>query len=94
MWMPPPSRTFAKAWPWRPKYTDLPNRNGEYNGKIDANDRKPIGYPTVPEIVYGFGVNAGYKGWTLVSSSKKQHQYVLGASTPSALSTTATCLSL
>lgn len=47
------------------KYKDLPNKDGEYNGKIDSNDRMPIGYPTIPEIVYGFGVNAGYKGFDL-----------------------------
>jgi TonB-linked SusC/RagA family outer membrane protein len=39
------------------KYTDV---NGD--GKIDAADRVPLGYPTVPEIVYGFGFSLGYKG--------------------------------
>lgn len=39
------------------KYTDV-NRDG----KISAIDRVPIGYPTVPEIVYGFGFSCGYKG--------------------------------
>jgi TonB-linked SusC/RagA family outer membrane protein len=40
------------------KYTDV-NRDG----KIDAADRVPLGYPTVPEIVYGFGFSMGYKGF-------------------------------
>ncbi len=40
------------------KYTDV-NRDG----KISTIDRVPIGYPTVPEIVYGFGFSAGYKGF-------------------------------
>ena len=40
------------------KYTDV-NRDG----KIDAADKVPIGNPTVPEIVYGFGISLGYKGF-------------------------------
>lgn len=39
------------------KYTDV-NRDG----KITEADMVPIGFPTVPEIVYGFGVSLGYKG--------------------------------
>lgn len=39
------------------KYKDL---NGD--GRIDYLDQTFIGYPTVPEIVYGFGVSGGYKG--------------------------------
>lgn len=38
------------------KYTDI---NGD--GKISELDRVPIGNPTVPEIVYGFGFSLGYK---------------------------------
>jgi TonB-linked SusC/RagA family outer membrane protein len=38
------------------KYKDI---NGDY--VIDENDQVPIGYPTVPEINYGFGISAGYK---------------------------------
>jgi hypothetical protein len=40
------------------KYKDI-NRDG----KITDLDRVPMGYPTSPEIVYGFGLSAGYKGW-------------------------------
>jgi TonB-linked SusC/RagA family outer membrane protein len=40
------------------KYTDV---NGD--GVITAADMVPIGNPTVPEIVYGFGFSAGYKGF-------------------------------
>ncbi|MFV0566235.1 MAG: SusC/RagA family TonB-linked outer membrane protein [Flavobacteriaceae bacterium] len=29
--------------------------------QIDANDRVPMGHPSVPEITYGFGVNVQYK---------------------------------
>jgi TonB-linked SusC/RagA family outer membrane protein len=37
------------------KYTDV---NGD--GVINSNDRIPIGYPTVPQIQYGFGASAGF----------------------------------
>lgn len=40
------------------KYKDI---NGD--GKISALDKVPIGNPTVPEIVYGVGFSAGYKGF-------------------------------
>lgn len=40
------------------KYLDV-NRDG----KITESDRVPLGYPTVPEIVYGFGVSTGFKGF-------------------------------
>jgi TonB-linked SusC/RagA family outer membrane protein len=40
------------------KYRDI---NGD--GKISALDKVPIGYPTTPEINYGFGLSAGYKGF-------------------------------
>jgi TonB-linked SusC/RagA family outer membrane protein len=40
------------------KYTDV---NGD--GRITEIDRVPIGNPTVPEIVYGFGLSSGYKGF-------------------------------
>jgi TonB-linked SusC/RagA family outer membrane protein len=42
------------------KYLDV-NRDG----KVTEADRVPIGYPTVPEIIYGFGVSTGYKGFDL-----------------------------
>lgn len=38
------------------KYVDV-----NKDGKIDDSDMVPIGYPTVPEIVYGFGSSIGYK---------------------------------
>jgi TonB-linked SusC/RagA family outer membrane protein len=42
------------------KYRDLNN-----DGKIDILDQAFIGYPTTPEIVYGFGFSSGYKGFDL-----------------------------
>jgi len=40
------------------KYLDV-NRDG----LIKDDDRMPIGYPTTPEINYGFGLSTGYKGF-------------------------------
>lgn len=45
------------------KYVDQPDENGYYDGLIDANDRVPVGYPTVPEIIYGFGPSVQWKNW-------------------------------
>jgi len=40
------------------KYRDV---NGD--GRISGLDRVPIGNPTVPDIVYGFGISSGFKGF-------------------------------
>jgi TonB-linked SusC/RagA family outer membrane protein len=42
------------------KYKDI---NGD--GTITSLDQVPIGYPTSPEIVYGFGLSTGYKAFDL-----------------------------
>ncbi len=42
------------------KYRDV---NGD--GRITEADMVPIGYPTIPEIVYGFGFSLGYKSWDI-----------------------------
>ncbi|MCF8345914.1 MAG: TonB-dependent receptor [Bacteroidales bacterium] len=42
------------------KYVDIND-----DGRIDDLDRVPIGYPTIPEIVYGFGISSGFKGLDL-----------------------------
>jgi TonB-linked SusC/RagA family outer membrane protein len=42
------------------KYVDIND-----DGRIDDLDRVPIGYPTIPEIVYGFGISTGYKNFDL-----------------------------
>lgn len=42
------------------KYRDI---NGD--GQITPLDQVPIGNPTVPEIVYGFGFSAGYRNFDL-----------------------------
>jgi TonB-linked SusC/RagA family outer membrane protein len=40
------------------KYRDV---NGD--DKITSLDKVPIGYPTEPQIIYGFGLSAGYKAF-------------------------------
>lgn len=40
------------------KYKDI-----DGDGQITDADMVPIGYPTTPEITYGFGLSAGYKNW-------------------------------
>lgn len=42
------------------KYLDV---NGD--GVINSNDRIPMGYPTVPEMQFGFGMSGGYKDFDL-----------------------------
>lgn len=42
------------------RYKDI---NGD--GKIDEYDKVPIGWGSVPEIVYGFGFSVGWKGLSL-----------------------------
>ncbi|MDR3246878.1 MAG: TonB-dependent receptor [Prevotellaceae bacterium] len=55
----PTQRNFGGAYGGGDiKYTDV-NRDGE----ITVADIVPMGYPKVPEIVYGFGLSAGYKGF-------------------------------
>ncbi|MDR1335881.1 MAG: TonB-dependent receptor [Tannerella sp.] len=42
------------------KYVDV-NRDG----KIDSNDEAPMGYPNVPEIIYGFSGGLSWKGFDI-----------------------------
>jgi TonB-linked SusC/RagA family outer membrane protein len=42
------------------KYKDL-----NADGRIDSYDQGPIGYGSIPEIVYGFGPTVNWKGWSL-----------------------------
>lgn len=54
-----PTIVFTSATvPGEIKYKDL-----NEDLKIDANDRTYIGYPYVPEIIYGFGGSAYWKHW-------------------------------
>ncbi|WP_369808835.1 SusC/RagA family TonB-linked outer membrane protein [Parabacteroides sp. Marseille-P3160] len=42
---------------------DIKYRDIDGDGKITDEDKVPIGYPTEPEIVYGFGFSTGYKAF-------------------------------
>jgi TonB-linked SusC/RagA family outer membrane protein len=42
---------------------DIKYRDINKDGKITDLDKVPIGFPTVPEIIYGFGFSTGYKGF-------------------------------
>ena len=44
------------------KAGDIKYRDVNGDGKISELDKVPIGFPTTPEINYGFGLSAGYKG--------------------------------
>ncbi|MGV8092003.1 MAG: TonB-dependent receptor [Mangrovibacterium sp.] len=51
-----PVQTYGNYMAGDIKYHDV-----NKDGKITDADAVPIGYPTDPEIIYGFGVSAGYK---------------------------------
>ena len=53
-----PTQTFGDYKPGDIKYKDI---NGD--GQITSADQVPIGYPSSPEINYGFGLSMGYKGF-------------------------------
>ena len=48
-----------------PQGGDIKYRDLNHDGKIDGADQTFIGYPTIPEIVYGYGVSSGYKNFDL-----------------------------
>ena len=52
--------SYGTVQPGDIKYIDL---NGD--GIIDSYDVKPIGYPDIPEIVYGFGFSLQWKAFDL-----------------------------
>jgi len=53
-----PTQSWGVVQPGDIKYLDL---NGD--GKVDEYDVKPLGYPDVPEITYGFGASVKWKGF-------------------------------
>ncbi len=53
-----PKQTFGAYRGGDIKYKDI---NGD--GRITPFDMVPMGNPTAPEIVYGFGISTGYKGF-------------------------------
>jgi TonB-linked SusC/RagA family outer membrane protein len=55
-----PLQTFGEYMAGDIKYKDI---NGD--GIIDINDEVPIGFPTTPKIIYGFGMSSSYKNFDL-----------------------------
>lgn len=53
-----PTQSFGNYMGGDIKYRDI---NGD--DKITELDKVPIGYPTTPEIIYGFGLSTGYKNF-------------------------------
>jgi TonB-linked SusC/RagA family outer membrane protein len=53
-----PVQSYGSYLPGDIKYIDINN-----DGKIDDDDIVPIGYPSNPGLMYGFGVSTGYKGF-------------------------------
>ncbi len=53
-----PRQTFGPYGAGDIKYKDI-NKDGQ----INSDDAVPIGYPTVPEIIYGTGFSVGYKAF-------------------------------
>ncbi len=52
-----PTQSWSEVMPGDIKYKDI---NGD--GKIDTNDRVAIGATTKPNLTYGFGISAKWKG--------------------------------
>jgi len=50
-----------------PKGGDIKYRDLNGDGKIDGADQTFIGFPQVPEVLYGFGISAGYKGFDITA---------------------------
>ncbi len=76
----PVSTLGGLAGPGDIKYKDL---NGD--GKIDQFDRqRGVGKPFTPEIIYGFGLNAEYKGFyvSVFFQGAGRTSVILGGSTP------------
>lgn len=48
-----------------PRGGDIKYRDLNEDGKIDDLDMVFMGYPSTPEIVYGFGLSTGFKGFDL-----------------------------
>ncbi|QBR10714.1 SusC/RagA family TonB-linked outer membrane protein [Sphingobacterium sp. CZ-2] len=79
-----PLQDFGEYMAGDIKYKDI---NGD--GVINSNDRIPMGYPTVPEIQYGFGLSMGYKAFdfSFFFQGNKNVSFFINATSESNLST-------
>jgi len=57
-----PSQIFGT---YLPKGGDIKYRDVNKDGKIDQDDMVPIGLPSTPQVIYGFGFSLGYKNFDL-----------------------------
>lgn len=61
--------TQAEVDAWLLQYASVPTPgdikyiDSNKDGKVDQNDFVPIGYPTFPEVSYGFNANMSFKGF-------------------------------
>ncbi|MDR1866228.1 MAG: TonB-dependent receptor [Bacteroidales bacterium] len=55
-----PKQDFGNYMPGDIKYKDV-----NEDGVVNSNDQVAMGYPTSPEIQYGFGLSGGYKNFDL-----------------------------
>lgn len=55
-----PNQAFGEYMGGDIKYHDM-----DGDGQITNNDIVPLGYPTTPEVIYGFGFSAGYKSFDI-----------------------------
>ncbi|WP_418992988.1 SusC/RagA family TonB-linked outer membrane protein [Alistipes sp.] len=70
-----PAQLFGQVRPGDVKYLDV---NGD--GVVDSYDEVAIGHPTMPELLYGFGFQIGFKGLDLALFFRGQARvsYMLG----------------
>jgi len=59
-----PTQIFSNNG-FAPKGGDIKYRDLNNDGKIDAADQTYIGNPTIPQVVYGFGISATYNNFDL-----------------------------
>src|SRR6185369_15645667 len=57
-----PPQTFGGP---QPQGGDIKYRDVNKDGIINQDDQVPIGLPTTPQIIYGFGFSVGYKSFDL-----------------------------
>ncbi|PUZ24959.1 SusC/RagA family TonB-linked outer membrane protein [Chitinophaga parva] len=73
-----PMQTFGTYGAGDIKYRDI---NGD--GQITALDKVPIGFPTDPEMVYGFGVSVGYRSFDVSAffQGQSRSSFILNSTT-------------
>lgn len=78
----PPQQFGSQVMGGDIKYKDV---NGD--GQITALDMVPLGFPTTPEIVYGFGFSAGYKQFDISTffQGLANESFWMGGESPSVI---------